>query len=200
MWQSQKDADQEAGPRTSLWRYAITPEEAVQAFDRTVSTATVRQIVVSSGDLAARMDLWIRHTSSADTAYPEHAGPAAASYPRPQLASDYVAPRNAIERRVADIWQQLLGIEQVGIDDNFFALGGHSLLATQLMSRLRDAFQITLPFRSLFEARTVADLSVVIAQRMAEQLDSAVLAELEQLSQDDARTLLATQNGADGRA
>ncbi len=75
-----------------------------------------------------------------------------------------VAPRTPIERVLAGIWAQVLGVAEVGIDDNFFALGGHSLVATQLLARLRDAFQVELPLRTLFEAPTVAALAATLAQ------------------------------------
>jgi len=116
---------------------------------------------------------------------------------RPELEGDYVAPRTPVEEELVSIWAQLLGIERVGIYDNFFELGGHSLLATQLISRLREAFQVELPPHSLFEAATVADLAVVIAQHQAEQEDDAqmaqLLAELEQLSEDEVREMLADE-------
>jgi amino acid adenylation domain-containing protein len=72
---------------------------------------------------------------------------------------DYVAPRSTLEEELARIWAKVLGKQQVGIHDNFFELGGHSLLATQLTSRIRDAFQVELPVRHLFEAPTVATLA-----------------------------------------
>ena len=68
-------------------------------------------------------------------------------------------PQTAIEQTLAALWHQILGLEQIGIHDNFFELGGHSLLATQLMSRVRDAFQIEVPLRSLFETPTIAGLA-----------------------------------------
>ena len=72
------------------------------------------------------------------------------------------APQTTIEQTLAVLWQQILGLESIGSDDNFFELGGHSLLATQLMSRVRDAFQIEVPLRSLFETPTIAGLAKVI--------------------------------------
>ncbi len=74
-----------------------------------------------------------------------------------------VAARNTIEELVAGIWCEVLKIEGVGINDDFFELGGHSLLATQVISRLRQTFQIELPLRTLFEAPTVASLAERIA-------------------------------------
>ena len=79
----------------------------------------------------------------------------------------YVEARNAVEEIVAGIWSQLLRVERVGVEEDFFELGGHSLLATQVISRIRQAFQIEIPLRALFEAPTVAGLaSLVEAERM----------------------------------
>ncbi|MGK7878447.1 MAG: amino acid adenylation domain-containing protein [Xenococcaceae cyanobacterium] len=78
---------------------------------------------------------------------------------RPDLEATFIAPRTSVEQQIADIWTQLLKLEQIGIYDNFFALGGHSLLATQVISRLRQAFGIDLPLRILFEAPILSELS-----------------------------------------
>lgn len=81
----------------------------------------------------------------------------------------YIAPRTAIEQMLAGVWSHVLGIERIGIDDNFFDLGGHSLLVTRLLSRVRAAFDVDLPMRSLFEAPTVCLLARAIkSARMAE--------------------------------
>ncbi len=75
-------------------------------------------------------------------------------------------PRTPTEEVVASIWSEMLGIERVGPEDNFFELGGHSLLATRLASRLSEAFEVELPLRDLFEAPTVADLSMRLERSM----------------------------------
>lgn len=90
----------------------------------------------------------------------------------------YVAPRNEIEEYLASLWAELLGVERVGIYDNFFALGGHSLLATQLIARVRDEFQVELPLRQLFESPTIANVSVAIVQSLASSEDLEDLEEL----------------------
>lgn len=76
-----------------------------------------------------------------------------------EVDQTYEAPRSPVENVLANLWRQLLHQGRVGIHDNFFDLGGHSLLATQIMSQVRDAFQVELPLRALFEAPTVAELS-----------------------------------------
>ena len=88
----------------------------------------------------------------------------------------YVAPRTPTEEIVVDIWCQILKHERIGIHDNFFNLGGHSLLATQVISKLRQALEIELPLRSLFEAPTVAQL--------VEQIGKMLTVKKLQLSQD----------------
>ena len=75
------------------------------------------------------------------------------------LEKEFAAPRTEIEQTIVASWQKLLGVEQVGIYDNFFEMGGHSLLATQAVSRLREIFKVELPLRRLFEAPTAAGLA-----------------------------------------
>ncbi|MCP4657643.1 MAG: amino acid adenylation domain-containing protein, partial [bacterium] len=95
-----------------------------------------------------------------------------ALHPRPNLYTPYQEPRTETERRLAETWQELLGIGPIGIHDEFFALGGNSLVATQLLSRLRDRFGTELVLRTIFDHGTVAAL----AQRLEEQ-EAAVAGE-----------------------
>jgi len=125
----------------------------------------------------------------------QHLLPAPAQDP-PLSETGFVPPSNPVEETLDKIWAQVLGLEHVGIHDNFFDLGGHSLLATQVISRISDIFQIELPLRRLFEAPTVAGLALLVAQHQAELVSDQevvdLLAELESLSEDDARALLVT--------
>ncbi|HVT17365.1 MAG TPA: amino acid adenylation domain-containing protein [Thermoanaerobaculia bacterium] len=90
--------------------------------------------------------------------------------PREDLDAGTVAARSAGEELLAALWCEVLGLERVGMDDNFFDLGGHSLLATRLISRLRQACGVELPLRSLFEAPTVRELARRIAAEERTQL------------------------------
>jgi acyl carrier protein len=75
---------------------------------------------------------------------------------------DYREPESEVERTVAAIWAEVLKLDRVSIDDKFFELGGHSLLATRVMMRLREALNVEVPVRTLFEAPTVRELSKMI--------------------------------------
>jgi acyl carrier protein len=112
---------------------------------------------------------------------------------RPDTDRVYVAPRNPVEEELAAIWSEILVIEGIGVDDNFFMLGGHSLLATQAISRIREAFHVEVPLRSIFEAPTVAGLSEIILESFAEQLGTTeledLLADVEQLTGHEAQAL-----------
>ena len=114
---------------------------------------------------------------------------------RDEVENVYVAPRNETEERLADISAKLLGVEKVGVHDDFFELGGHSLLATQLISRLRQEFDVEVPLRAIFTAPTVAGLADKIGEMKQERQGSlAVISEklgnIERLSQSEVEALL----------
>jgi len=90
-----------------------------------------------------------------------------------------VAPRTSLEATIATIWREVLRLNSVGVHDSFFDLGGHSLLATQIMSRIREALDVEVPLRRLFERpSTIADLAIAVVQARAQAIDHAVLAGL----------------------
>ena len=83
---------------------------------------------------------------------------------RPELDRGFVAPRDPVEKVIAGIWEEVLGLDRVGVEDDFFELGGHSLQATQVVARLRQTFRADLPLRSFFAATTVAALARLLAE------------------------------------
>jgi amino acid adenylation domain-containing protein len=84
---------------------------------------------------------------------------------RPDVEQAYVAPRNSLEEIIADIWQQVLGIEMVGIEDNFFEIGGNSLTAVQVIAQLRRALQVNISTVQLFEKMTIGALGEMLRSR-----------------------------------
>ncbi|MCB1033211.1 MAG: non-ribosomal peptide synthetase, partial [Acidobacteria bacterium] len=102
---------------------------------------------------------------------------------RPDEAGTFLAPRGQMEELVAGLWAEVLGIEKVGAEDDFFVLGGHSLLATQVISRLRDALGVEVPLRDLFEHPTVAGLAA--AAQDALQTGGTAMPPLEKVPRDE---------------
>lgn len=145
--------------RTRVADFSMSPGESVDAVRRIVACATGGQIVVSAVDMSERAELWLRAGGSRIA---EGSVGGSGLHERPNLAAAYEAPRTSVERSLAGIWQDLLGVDSVGVDDNYFELGGHSLLATQMMSRVRESFAVELPIRTIFEAPTVAELAAVV--------------------------------------
>jgi acyl carrier protein len=117
---------------------------------------------------------------------------------RPELATVFVAPRSPMEEKLAGLWSELLDIDQIGVNDNFFDLGGHSLLAMQLLRRIRETFQVELSLRSLFTDQfTVSDLTKSVLERQIQGADqqnvATLLKKIGELSDDEIRALLAVE-------
>ena len=152
-------------------RATLTEEEGVEVFERVLSAAALGHLVISTNNLYARLSAAERlpqegapKGENAEDA--EGAGPKL--YARPaSLESSYEPPQTPLERTVADIWQEVLGMDRVGRTDRFFELGGHSLLAVQVAARLEDALQMEVPMRNVFDAATLADLAARIQSALA---------------------------------
>ncbi len=198
-WRFEEDFQRAGAIGSELMQFALDPSEGVQVFERVLSMNGLSQIVVSTVSLQARMEKWVRRETKKEPARVETSGPSS-FHPRPSLANPYVAPRNDLEQEIVAIWQELLGIEPIGIYDNFFELGGHSLLATQLVSRMRERFAVELPLRELFESPTIATLSEGIekekaAKQQTEADVAQLLAMVEQMSDEEAKALLEKKRG-----
>ena len=157
--------------RKEHYKTAMRTEEGVEVFGRALGSG-LSQVIVSTRLLHPRMEELNRMT--ADASLESFGRTYRTGRSRPLLGNAYVAPRNDIERRIAGIWQDLLGVEPVGVHDAFADLGGHSLVATQLISRLRDAYRVDLSLRRIFDAPTVAELS--------QHIEELLVARLQQLS------------------
>jgi amino acid adenylation domain-containing protein len=96
---------------------------------------------------------------------------------RPDLSTPYLAPCTRLEKRLAELWSEVLAVESIGVHDNFLELGGHSLLATRIVSRIGPALQLEVPLRALFDHPTVAQLAEKLdAGRFREAQDSSEIA------------------------
>jgi acyl transferase domain-containing protein len=184
----------ENGMQTDDWTPtmdAIPPRDGASAFHQVLDSGFT-QVAVSVGDLDARFAEWVELESLQRATAATQA--AAARHPRPDLTTEYVAPRNRFEETLAGIWEELLAISPVGIQDNFFELGGHSLLAIQLLSRLNAALQIDVAVQRIFEAPTIAELVASLERdRAGTAVDQDQLAEMlewiEKLSASDVKAL-----------
>ncbi|HEX9671406.1 MAG TPA: beta-ketoacyl synthase N-terminal-like domain-containing protein, partial [Thermoanaerobaculia bacterium] len=154
----------EAWRRASLAQ-GLTTAEGLDAFDRVLASG-LTQVVVSTQDLEWRLAQNAREAVAA--AALEVEAPAAATYPR-TLATPFVPPASDFERAIAEIWQEMLGVEQVGRHDNFFDLGGNSLAGLRVTRRLKDRLGADVSEVSLYEAPTVAALARLLAPAGAEE-------------------------------
>jgi len=112
-----------------------------------------------------------------------------------------VAPRGALEKVLSTIFAEVLQLERVGVRDNFFDLGGHSLLATQIASRVREAFQVELPLRKIFESPTVEGLAQALFEDEGERIErtAELLLQLSSLSDEEAGKLIAEPASPEGK-
>ena len=148
---------------TTLAQFSMTPEEGIETVRRALALGPLTQLVVSSGDLSARIDQWVKLESVRETEPPKpQAG--LTLHARRNLRTPYVPPGNDVEQRIAAIWQNTLGIEQVGVQDNFFELGGDSLTGVQLVSRINEEFSTRVSAVSIYEGPTVSALARLIEQ------------------------------------
>ena len=157
------DAHSKLSPAEELLQHnieqGIRPAEGADAFGRALATG-LPQVVVSSMNL----DALVRQASQAVTT---DTG-SGQKFQRPDLDSDYVEPRNDVERTLVGFWEELLGVNQVGVEDSFFDLGGHSLIAVRLFAMVKKAYRVEFPISVLFEAPTIALCAGMIRERIGD--------------------------------
>lgn len=187
--ETRRDAERGENAFLAHLETGILPSEGVTAFERLLARELSPQVVVATKDLAA-----IVENVGAIGSGPEDPGEVRASapaHPRPALATPYAAPRNPLEQTLADLWQDQIGVAEVGIHDNFYELGGHSLLGIKLLARLRDTLHVQVALQSLFDNLTVAELAAVVAAQLPHgqtQQQHAQQGEQQHDQQDGRRT------------
>ena len=150
--------------RELVWDEAASGVEAEEALRRVLALREEPWVVVSTRDLAARVASWSAErdeTSGAAAPTPAAAPPDARLHRRPQLAVPFAAPRTDLERTLARIWEEVLGVAPVGIHDHFHALGGDSVLAIQAVAKAQQ-HGIPLTQRKAYLNPTIADLSIAV--------------------------------------
>lgn len=140
----------------------IVPSEGGEAFVRFLGSSA-RRMLISSLDLDALV-------SEADKGI--ETATSGAKFARPDLDSDYVEPRDDVERALVGFWEELLGVENVGVQDSFFDLGGHSLIAVRLFAMVKKAFAVEFPISVLFEAPTIEACAALIRDQMDGPVES----------------------------
>ncbi|QQS37255.1 MAG: SDR family oxidoreductase [Ignavibacteriales bacterium] len=134
-------------------REGILPGEGAEVFSMIADNPSLPQYIVVSQNLHALFDNMIRSdrnkTTTADSATTGESS-------RPNLSTEYIPPSTDVEKTIAEVWQEVLGVDMIGINDDFLELGGHSLLLTRIVMKVRKKFSIDLSLGNLFEVPTIA--------------------------------------------
>ncbi|RMH16883.1 MAG: SDR family NAD(P)-dependent oxidoreductase [Acidobacteria bacterium] len=170
-------------------RGGMSPAEGVEVLRRILAHGRQPQIVASPSDLHAR----IRQAAAVDRARlgDQVAAPGAAesSHPRPDLATPYVAPSSELEKQLADLWQRVLGLDEVGVHDNFFELGGDSVMGIQIIAGARE-IGLELQPEQLFEHQTIAELAALAEPAASEPAADAEADDEPDLSPEELAQVL----------
>ncbi|EKE80856.1 type I polyketide synthase [Idiomarina xiamenensis] len=140
---------------TTLEKFLMWPNEGAEAVRRVLSVNKLCNLVNSTANLHARLEQWVYLKRKAS----ETSGASKSQHLRPELSTSYVAANNQIEKRIAAVFERVLGIDKVGLDDNYFELGGNSLISMQLISELQREFEVSLSPILIFEAPSVSEMA-----------------------------------------
>jgi len=155
----ERAAEKQLSPAELAFRHSlkqgILPEEGTKALDTVLASAAQSEVIVSSMDLDAlrqQATMVVKEEKSGD----------ASKFARPNLESEYVEAKDDIERTLVGFWEELLGVNQVGVRDSFFDLGGHSLIAVRLFAKIKKMWHVEYPISVLFEAPTIEQCANLI--------------------------------------
>lgn len=154
------------GPLQTLLREGIAPQEGVEALMRALEAGDAQQVVITSLAFDELRDYVSSSQTSAE-------GVTETSFERPELDSDFVDPRDEVERELVTFWRELLGVDRIGVEDDFFELGGYSLIAVRLFAKVRKRFDLEFPLSILFEAPTVAKLASLVRSELGLEMGDA---------------------------
>lgn len=160
--------------RPGVIAHGLTPSEAVDVLNRALASGHGHFFISTRGWPLNAAETADRATEPAleNAAAPE-GFESIPMHARPPLGTALVAPRNALEERIRDIWQEKLGVGPLGVFDDFFELNGHSLMAVQIVTEIRRQLQVTLPAGLIYDNSTIAQLASCVAEQTAPRAASA---------------------------
>ncbi|WP_169807633.1 type I polyketide synthase [Herbidospora mongoliensis] len=164
--------------------FGIQPEDGSAALWEILGSGVLPQLIMCPDGLGERLRRAAGVTRDALREQMAQAPQRAAAVTARNLATPYIAPASASQRALSGFWQDSLGVDQVGVDDDFFDLGGNSLIAVQLVARIREHFRTELAVAVLFECRTVRNLAGDIEDTLTERVAG--------MTDEEAAALLAT--------
>jgi acyl transferase domain-containing protein len=180
--------------------FGMTPGECLDALER-AADLNLPRVIVSTRDFNALMEQQHLFTTDYFESLMQEStvqqGTNGTAHSRPNVSTEYLAPRNDVEGLLVESWQTALGFQQIGVHDNFFELGGHSLLAVQVLKNLNETFSTKIGLKDLFEAPTISALAALISGKPIDeddQLLESLLAEIEGLSAERVRSELDAQS------
>jgi len=149
--------------------FSMDETEGAKVIGLLLSMQAPEQVIVSTGSLRARVRLWIEQHAEIQSADAMRSG----QHQRPDVETPFAEPEGPIEQRLAAIWQEALGLDRIGRNDDFFEIGGHSLLAVKILAKTRDAFGIDFPLDRAMEAARLSSAAAVIASLLDEGREAA---------------------------
>ncbi|RKH14638.1 SDR family oxidoreductase [Corallococcus sp. CA053C] len=199
-WDAWKFESHAEGTQSPFGALAITLSEGEDAFEQLFQLGAVSHVAVSTSNLRARARKWAQPAATAESAAAakQEAGSSLGTTPRPTLQNAYVPPRDALEEKIAHLWETTLGIAQVGVHDNFFELGGNSLVGVKLIARVREQFGVALPAVTLYEGPTVGALAKLLKAATGAEDPDAVPEDAEALSRGERRRARRANRRGDG--